>query len=64
MDYAQIVKQYGPAPGEDETRYPPAKCIGVERSVIIGDPDQEHISTSYVERSNLTIEFLSGTGVQ
>jgi hypothetical protein len=44
-------------PTEDRRRYSPAKCIGVERNAIIGDPDLAHVSTSYVERSNLTMRM-------
>lgn len=54
VDYAMLVKIYGEAP-EPEKRYSPAKCIGAKREAIEGDPDPDHISTSYVERSNLSM---------
>jgi hypothetical protein len=44
-------------PSEDQKRYSPAKCIGVERQVVTGDPDPGHISTSFIERQNLTIRM-------
>ena len=50
------VKIYGADP-QAETRYSPAKCIGAEKKPKIGNPDQKHISTSYVERSNLTMRM-------
>jgi len=49
---------YGEAP-EPAGRYSPAKCIGVKRDVKIGDPDEAHISTSYIERSNLTLRMAN-----
>ncbi|MBR1148367.1 helix-turn-helix domain-containing protein [Bradyrhizobium sp. AUGA SZCCT0431] len=52
VDYAMLVKIYGADP-QAETRYSPAKCIGAEKKPKIGNPDSKHISTSYVERSNL-----------
>jgi IS1 family transposase len=56
IDYAMLVKIYGSNP-ESQKRYSPPECIGAERSVICGNPDQEHISTSYAERQNLTMRM-------
>jgi IS1 family transposase len=56
VDYAMLIKIYGADP-QAETRYSPAKCIGAEKKPQIGKPDREHISTSYVERSNLTMRM-------
>lgn len=58
VDYAVLMKLYGGAPGRpDETRYSPAICIGCEKKPKIGSPDEKHISTSYVERQNLTMRM-------
>jgi IS1 family transposase len=56
IDYAQLVKQYGTAP-EAEKRYSPPVCLGTERHVIRGRPDPDEISTSYVERQNLSMRM-------
>ncbi len=56
IDYAMLVKIYGSAP-EAEKRYSPPVCLGTERSVIHGTPDPAHISTSYVERQNLSMRM-------
>jgi len=56
VDYAQLVKRYGASP-EAETRYSPAKCIGADKVREIGSPKRELISTSYVERQNLTMRM-------
>jgi IS1 family transposase len=56
IDYAQLQKIYG-APSENETRYSPAKCIGTDMKVVSGNPNPRHISTSYVERQNLTMRM-------
>jgi len=55
IDYAQLVKIYGAT--QEETRYSPAECIGCETKIIQGKPDSKHISTSYVERQNLTMRM-------
>jgi IS1 family transposase len=56
IDYAMLVKVYGSAP-EAEKRYSPPVCLGTERTVIHDTPDLEHISTSYVERRNLSMRM-------
>ena len=56
VDYAMLIKLYGTAP-EAETRYSPVECIGVQTQRIQGNPEWEHISTSYVERQNLTMRM-------
>ena len=56
VDYAQLVKIYGTEEG-DERRYSPPTCIGAEPTVVTGNPDPELISTSYVERQNLTMRM-------
>ncbi len=56
IDYAMLVKHYGDAP-EGQRRYSPAVCTGATRMRVAGDPDEAHISTSYVERQNLTMRM-------
>lgn len=56
VDYAMLIKQYGDAP-EGEKRYSPAVCTGIKKKVVIGDPDMKEVSTSYVERQNLTMRM-------
>ena len=53
-----LIKLYGAAGGkEDERRYSPAECTGIKRRAVEGHPDERHISTSYVERQNLTMRM-------
>jgi IS1 family transposase len=55
VDFAQLVKQYQGEPGFDAAhRYSPGRVIGLDTMVVCGEPDEEKISTSYVERFNLT----------
>ena len=56
-DYAQLIKVFGPAPQGPQQRYSPPACIGCEVKEIFGSPDPKHISTSFVERQNLTIRM-------
>jgi len=58
VDYAMIHKIYGAATGAgDERRYSPAVCTGIDKRVITGNPDEAKVSTSYVERQNLTMRM-------
>src|SRR6266478_8667002 len=56
VDYAQLQKIYGTS-DEPDTRYSPAVCIGCDMKVISGDPDPKHVSTSFLERQNLTMRM-------
>lgn len=56
VDYSMLIKQYGPSP-EAEKRYSPPVCVGADKRPVMGNPDSKHISTSYVERQNLTMRM-------
>jgi IS1 family transposase len=56
VDYAQLVKLFGPAP-EGERRYSPGECTGIIKTRVSGDPDMDHASTSYAERNNLKVRM-------
>lgn len=56
VDYATLVEVYGGS-SEGQKRYSPADCLGCNKEPKIGNPDPKHISTSYVERANLTMRM-------
>lgn len=56
VDFAQLIKLYGPAP-EQEKRYSPPECNGARKVRVQGYPDMTKVSTSYVERQNLTMRM-------
>jgi IS1 family transposase len=57
VDYAMLVKVYGPAPEGNTRRYSPAECVGAHKHRIEGNPDARHVSTSFAERQNLTMRM-------
>jgi hypothetical protein len=59
IDYAMLVKTYGAPEGTSQTerKYSPNECIGIKKRIVTGDPHDKFISTSYVERSNLSIRM-------
>jgi hypothetical protein len=57
VDYAMLVELYGNDREDSEVRYSPAECIGCRIVEITGKPDMRKVSTSYVERNNLTLRM-------
>ena len=57
VDYGQIVKEYTAPDKEARRRYSPAELVSVSKEVIVGDPLASLVSTSYVERANLTMRL-------
>jgi IS1 family transposase len=55
IDYAILIKIYGKP--QEEIRYSPPICLGTQCNTVSGNPDKKHISTSYVERQNLTMRM-------
>lgn len=57
VDYAMLIKLYGAPSDQPDTRYSPAACIGTRTGILSGNPDRNHISTSYIERQNLNLRM-------
>lgn len=57
IDYSQLIKLYGNLEREKEVRYSPAVCNGTMTMKVNGNPDPRNVSTSYVERQNLTMRM-------
>jgi IS1 family transposase len=63
IDYATVVKEYAATPNASErpahVRYSPSECKAIIKRTVAGDPDKALISTSYIERSNLSVRMMN-----
>ena len=59
VDFTQLIKLYGGPTGKrgHERKYSPAECVGIKTRIVEGNPERKHVSTSYVERQNLTMRM-------
>lgn len=57
IDYAQLIKVFGPTPSSKDSRYSPPSVIGTKTNVVSGNPDMTKVNTSFVERQNLTMRM-------
>jgi len=57
VDYAMLIKLYGAPTDSPDTRYSPAQCIGIRTGILSGNPDRQHISTSFCGAANLNLRM-------
>jgi IS1 family transposase len=57
IDYAMLVRLFGPAPDSSKGRYTPAECTGIRKTRIEGNPDPKYVSASYAERHNFNMRM-------
>ncbi len=57
IDYAQLIKVFGPTPGGKDSKYSPPSIIGTQTKTVSGNPNADYINTSFAERQNLTMRM-------